>query len=120
MPLILLTCRVLQDHTALYRSRPPLPEGEGAWHTLPTARKMVKEAEREARLRAEEEAAAAAGSSSSSTEDNIPLAEVMARGKEGRTSSPTPAEELVEALPLVPKNRRVVRKRKEITATSSR
>lgn len=77
--------------------------------------KLEKEKEKEEKRRAEEAAAA----SSSSTESDIPLAEVVAREKAGRASSPSPAVELAEALPLVPRGHRVVRKRKETAANTA-
>jgi hypothetical protein len=105
----LLTENLLQGHTELYRSYPPQPNIPQPDHLLPSA---VAEAKR-AR-------AAAALHSSESTEDGSPLAKKETEEEARRDHSSKPAVELTEALPLVPQDRRVVRKRKAQEIESSR
>jgi hypothetical protein len=105
----LLTENLLQGHTELYRRYPPRPDIPRPDHLLPSAAVEAKRA-----------CIAQALHSSGSTEDENPLVEKEAEGEVRRDNSSGPAVELIEALPLVPQGRRLVRKRKAKAIESSR
>jgi hypothetical protein len=96
----LLTENLLQGHTELYRSYPPQPDIPRPDHLLPNAAAEAKRAQ-----------AAEALPDSETTASGSPLAEKEAEGKV-KNNSPGSSVELVESLPVVPRGRRIVRKRK--------
>jgi hypothetical protein len=104
-----LTKNFLQGHTELYRSYPPQPDIPRSDHLLPSAAAEAKRAQ-----------AAEALPDSKTIESGSPLAEREVEGKVRRNNSPGPSMELIEALPLVPRGRRVVHKRKTHVVQSSR
>jgi hypothetical protein len=95
-----LTENPLQGHTVLYQSYPPQSDVPRPYHLLPSAAAEAKRAQSSDDL-----------PSSETTESEIPLAEKAAEGKVNKNNSPGSSVELVEALPSVPRGRRVVRKR---------
>jgi hypothetical protein len=96
-----LTENPLQGHTECYRSYPPQPDIPQPDHLLSSAAAEVKKTQ-----------AAEALPSDETTESESPLVERENEGKAKRNNSPGPSMELTEALPLVPRGRRVVHKRK--------
>jgi hypothetical protein len=91
----------LQGHTELYRSYPPQLDIPRPDHLLPRA-------------------AAEALPSDETTESECPLAERAAEGKAKKNNSPRSSVELAEALPAIPRGRRVVRKHKAHVVEPSR
>jgi hypothetical protein len=104
-----LTENPLQGHTALYRSYPPQFDVSRPYHLLPRATTEVKRAQSSDDL-----------PSGETTESEIPLVEKAAEGKANKNNSPGSSVELVEALPSVPRGRRVVHKRKANVVESTR
>jgi hypothetical protein len=96
-----LTENPLQGHTELYRSYPPQLDIPRLDHLLPSAAAEAKKAQ-----------AADALPSGKTTESGSPLAERITEGKLKKNNSPGSSLDLAEALPLVPRGRRVVHKRK--------
>jgi hypothetical protein len=96
-----LTKNPLQGHTVLYQSYPPQANIPRPYHLLPSAAAEAKRAQSSDDL-----------PSSETTESKIPLAEKAAEGKVNKNNSPGSSVESVEALPSVPRGRRVVHKRK--------
>jgi hypothetical protein len=94
-----LTENPLQGHTALYRSYPPQSDIPRPYHLLPNTAVEAKRAQSSDDL-----------PSGETTESEIPLGEKAAKGKANKNNSPGSSVELVEALPSVPRSRRVVRK----------
>jgi hypothetical protein len=103
-----LTENPLQGHTELYRSYPPQPDIPRLDHLLPSAVAEAKRAQ-----------AAEALPGSETTESESPLADREIEGK-AKNNSPGSSVELVEALPVVPRGRRIVRKRKAHVVEPSR
>jgi hypothetical protein len=95
-----LTKNPLQGHIELYRSYPPQPDIPRPDHLLPSAALEGKKAQ-----------ASEARPSDETIESESPLAERETEGKAKRNNSAGPSVELTEALPLVPRGRRVVHKR---------
>jgi hypothetical protein len=106
---LLLTENPLQGHTALYRSYPPQSDVPRPYHLLSSVVAEVKRAQSSDDL-----------PSGETTESEIPLAEKAAEGKVNKKNSPGSSMELVEALPSVPRGRRVVRKCKANVVQSTR
>jgi hypothetical protein len=96
-----LTENPLQGHTTLYRSYPPQSDIPRPDHLLPSTAAEVKKAQ-----------ASDALPSGEMTKSGSPLVEMAAEGKANKNNSSRSSVELVEALPSVPRGRRVVRKRK--------
>jgi hypothetical protein len=96
-----LTENPLQGHTELYRSYPPQPDIPRPNHLLPSAAAKVKKAQ-----------AAEALPGGETTESGSPPTERGTEGKGKKDNSPGSSVELAEALPVVPRGHRVVRKRK--------
>jgi hypothetical protein len=96
-----LTENPLQGHTALYRSYPPQADIPRPYHLLPSAAAEAKKAQSSDDL-----------PSGETTESEIPPAEKATEGKANKNNSPGSSVELVEALPSIPRGRRMVRKRK--------
>jgi hypothetical protein len=94
---------------ALYWSYPPQSGIPRPYHLLPSAVAEAKRAQSFDDL-----------PSGETTESEIPLAEKAAEGKVNKNNSSGSFVELVEALPLVPWGRRVVRKRRANIVKSSR
>jgi hypothetical protein len=103
-----LTESLLQGHTKLYRSYPPLPDIPQPDHLLPSAAVEAKRAR-----------IAAAQRGNETSEDVSPRAEAEAEGEARRDNSSEPIMELADALPLMPQGRRIVRKRKAQEIESS-
>jgi hypothetical protein len=99
--LLPLTKYPLQGYTELYRSYPPQPDILRPDHLLPSTAAEAKKAQ-----------ASKAQPSDKTTESESPLVKRETEGKARRNNSPGPSVELTETLPLVPRGRRVVRKRK--------
>jgi hypothetical protein len=85
----------------LYRSYLPLADIPQPYHLLPSAAAEAKKAQSSDDL-----------PSGETTENEIPLTEKATKGKANKNNSPGSSVELVEALPSVPRGRRVVRKHK--------
>jgi hypothetical protein len=106
---LLLTENPLQGHTALYRSYPPQSDIPRLYHLLPSVAAEAKKAQSSDAL-----------PSGKTTESESPLAEKAAEGKANKDNSSGSAMELVEALPSVPRGRRVVCKCKANIVESTR
>jgi hypothetical protein len=104
-----LTENPLQGHTALYRSYTPQSDVPRPYHLLPSTAAEAKRAQSSDDL-----------PSGETTESEIPVAEKAAEGKANKNNSPGSSVELVEALPSVPRGRRVVRKCKANVVESTR
>jgi hypothetical protein len=104
-----LTKNPLQGHTVLYQSYPPQSNIPRPYHLLPSTAAEAKKAQSSDAL-----------PSGKTTESETTLAEKAAEGKANKNNSSGSSVELVEALPPVPRGRRVVRKRKANIVKSTR
>jgi hypothetical protein len=96
-----LTENPLQGHTVLYRGYPPQADIPQPYHLLPSTAAKAKKAQ-----------SSDDQPSGETTESENPPAEKATDGKANKNNSPGSSVELVEALPSVPRGRRVVRKHK--------
>jgi hypothetical protein len=92
-----------------HRSYPPQPDIPRPDHLRPSTAAKVKKSQ-----------AAEALPGGETTESGSPLAERGTEGKAKKDNSPASSVELAEALPVVPRGRRVVRKRKAHVAEPPR